>query len=80
MLARDLLAMTQEEYSRAFSKSPIKCATLRGLKRDAAVVLGNVRTVDDTDVLSQALDDPEPLAREHATWALVRLRHSGMVW
>ena len=41
-LARDLLAMTQEEFSVAFKGSPMKRAKLRGLKRNAAVVLGNV--------------------------------------
>jgi hypothetical protein len=25
------------------------------------------------DVLTSALDDPEPLVREHAAWALARL-------
>ena len=73
-LARDLLAMTQEEFSAAFRGSPMKRARLRGLKRNAAVVLGNVGTADDADVLTRALDDVEPLVREHASWALERLR------
>jgi epoxyqueuosine reductase len=51
----------------------MKRAKLRGLKRNAAVVLGNVGTMDDVEVLTWALDDPEPLVREHAAWALVRL-------
>lgn len=41
-LARDLLAMTQEEFSTVFKGSAMKRAKLRGLKRNAAVVLGNV--------------------------------------
>jgi len=73
-LARDVLGMTQEEFSRAFKGSPMKRAKLRGLKRNAAVVLGNVGTGDDADVLTHALDDPEPLVREHAAWALARLQ------
>ncbi len=73
-LARDILQMTQEEFSRAFKGSPMKRAKLRGLKRNAAVVLGNVGTVDDAEMLTRALDDAEPLVREHAAWALERLR------
>jgi epoxyqueuosine reductase len=73
-LARELLAMTQEEFSAAFKHSPMKRAKLRGLKRNAAVVLGNVGTDDDVDVLTRALGDPEPLVREHAAWALKRLQ------
>ncbi len=72
-LARDLLSMSPEEFSRAFSKSPMKRAKLRGLKRNAAVVLGNISTPDDVDVLTRALDDPEPLVREHAAWSVARL-------
>lgn len=77
-LARELLAMSLEEFRVGFKGSPMKRAKLRGLKRNAAVVLGNVRTasqmekVEDVQVLTRALDDPEPLVREHASWALRR--------
>jgi hypothetical protein len=56
-------------------------ATLRGMQRDAAVVLddpspgsGQAALAEDVDVLEHALDDPEPLVREHAASALARLR------
>ena len=65
--------MTQPEFSAAFKGSPMKRAKLRGLKRNAAVVLGNVGTVEDLPALQQALDDPEPLVREHAAWAPERI-------
>jgi len=52
----------------------MKRATLRGLKRNAAVVLGNVGAIEGADVLTRALDDAEPLVREHAAWTLGRLR------
>lgn len=46
-LARELLAMSQEEFSAMFKNSPMKRAKLRGLKRNAAVVLGNIGARDD---------------------------------
>jgi HEAT repeat protein len=55
----------------------MKRAKLRGLKRNAAVVLGNVGTRDDVEVLSRSLDDSEPLVREHADWALGRAGFAG---
>ena len=67
--------MTQAEFSAAFKSSPMKRAKLRGLQRNAAVVLGNVGMREDADVLTRALDDPEPLVRNHAAWALARLKH-----
>ena len=42
-LARDILALDQEAFSAAFRKSPMKRAKLRGLQRNAAVVLNNVQ-------------------------------------
>ena len=50
--------MSQEEFSVAFKNSPMKRAKLRALKRNAAVVLGNLGTVKDIAVLTQALEDP----------------------
>ena len=75
-LARELLGMTQDEFSRGFKGSPMKRAKLRGLKRNAAVALGNIGNPEDADVLARALDDPEPNVREHAAWALARIRGS----
>ena len=72
-IARALLAMSREEFSAAFKGSPMKRAKLRGLKRNAAVVLGNVGSDEDVPVLVAALGDSEPLARAHAAWALGRI-------
>jgi epoxyqueuosine reductase len=33
----------------------------------------NVGTHEDADVLTRALNDAEPLVREHAAWALAQL-------
>ncbi|MDQ2765635.1 MAG: tRNA epoxyqueuosine(34) reductase QueG [Gemmatimonadota bacterium] len=44
-LARELVAMTQEEFSEKFRGSPMKRAKLRGLKRNAMVVLETRRVV-----------------------------------
>ena len=73
-LAHELVAMTQEEFSRAFKSSPMKRAKLRGLKRNAAVALGNVGAADDVPALEAALSHDEPLVREHAASALAQLR------
>jgi epoxyqueuosine reductase len=72
-LARDILAMDVGAYRAAFRGSAMKRAKLPMLKRNAAVVLGNVGTAEDVDVLTRALDGGEPLVREHATWALARI-------
>ena len=60
-LARDLLVMTQEEFSAAFKGSPMKRAKLRGLKRNAAVVLGNIGDPSDAPALDLLRADADPL-------------------
>ncbi|MDB4912523.1 MAG: hypothetical protein JWM95_167 [Gemmatimonadetes bacterium] len=60
-LARELLAMTQDEFSVAFKGSPMKRAKLWGPKRNAAIVLGNIGDERDVDILIRALDEREPL-------------------
>lgn len=72
-LAREILAMDDEAFRTAFAGSPMKRAKLRGLKRNAAVVLGNVGTSDDVPALVAASEHPEPLVRRHAAWALQRV-------
>ena len=69
-LAREVLAMDVDAYRAAYKGSPMKRAKLPAMQRNAAVVLGNVGTAEDVDVLTRALDDAEPLGREHAAWAL----------
>jgi epoxyqueuosine reductase QueG len=44
-LAREILAMSDEDFRTAFKGSPMKRAKLRGLKRNAVVVLGNIAAV-----------------------------------
>jgi epoxyqueuosine reductase len=72
--ARDILAMTQEEFSAAFKGSPMKRAKLRGLKRNSAVILGNIGNPADVFILESAKRDADSLVREHAAWALRSLR------
>ena len=46
-LACELLWMSDEDFRIAFKGSPMKRAKLRGLRRNAAVVLGNIRAGAD---------------------------------
>jgi len=48
-LAHDIRAMDDESFRTAFRKSAMKRAKLRGLKRNAAVVLRNISATEDTN-------------------------------
>jgi epoxyqueuosine reductase len=78
-LAREFLAMSPSEFSEAFRGSPMKRAKLRGLKRNAAVVLGNAGDPSALPSLTAALSDVEPLVRAHAAWALGQIGADAVV-
>jgi epoxyqueuosine reductase len=65
-----LLSLTAEEFRRRFHNSPIRRAKRRGLLRNAAVALGNLKSRAAVPALVRALDDEEALVRGHVAWAL----------
>jgi hypothetical protein len=65
--------MSNEEFRIAVTGSPRTRAKLRGLKRNAAAVVGDTGSAEAVDVLLDELDDAEPLARANAAWALGRI-------
>jgi epoxyqueuosine reductase len=77
--ARDLPALrewpglTEAEYRERLRGSPLRRARRRGLRRNAAVALGNARDPEAGPALAAALGDPDPEVRLHAAWALGRL-------
>ena len=73
MALRDYLAMSQEDFSRAFKGSPVKRTKRRGLLRNVCVALGNVGTTADLPALEQAAAQEEELIAEHARWAIARI-------
>lgn len=62
-LARDILAMSDEDFRDAFRGSPMKRAKLRGLKRNAAIVLGNVGTAEDVEAARRWTEQHHAVAR-----------------
>ena len=69
-----LLALPREEYVRRFRGSPMKRAKHEGLRRNAAVAMGNRGEERHVEPLERALaTDPDPTVRGHAAWALGRI-------
>jgi epoxyqueuosine reductase len=68
------LKLSPEQFNRKFKGSPVKRAKRRGYLRNVAVALGNLGDGQAIPALKEALsDEPEPLVRSHAAWALGRL-------
>jgi epoxyqueuosine reductase len=68
-----LLRLSDAEFRQRFRGSPVKRAKRRGLLRNVAVALGNLRDVRSLQALREAMADAEPLIRGHAAWALGRI-------
>jgi len=67
----DLLQLSEEEFNERFKHSPLKRAKRSGLVRNACVVAGNLKDERAVPLLSNLLlNDPDPIVREHAAWAL----------
>ncbi len=70
----DMLGMTGEAYAERYRGSAIKRAKAGGLRRNAAVALGNAGDRSAIPALKEALrNDPAPVVRSHAAWALAKL-------
>jgi epoxyqueuosine reductase len=69
----ELLALSEEEFRDRFRGTALMRARRRGLLRNAALVLGNTGGPAALSALRRALDDPEPLVRDAAAWAIARI-------
>jgi epoxyqueuosine reductase len=68
------LQLSPQEFNRKFKGTPLVRAKRRGYLRNLAVALGNAGDPAAVSVLAACLlDEPEPLVRAHAAWALGRL-------
>jgi epoxyqueuosine reductase len=68
------LALSDEQFSRKFIDSPVRRTRRGGYLRNVAVALGNLGFPAALPALAKALsDDPEPMVRSHAAWALGQL-------
>jgi epoxyqueuosine reductase len=69
----ELLTLDDAAFRARFRESALWRTRRAGLLRNVCIALGNVADRGSVPALAAALDDPEPLVRGHAAWALGRL-------
>ena len=76
----DVLALDEARYDAEWTGTAMRRATRSGLRRNAAVVLGNRRDPEALPALVAALGDADPVVRGHAAWAIGRIdaRHAAL--
>lgn len=68
-----VLELSEADYQEQWVGTAMRRATRSGLRRNAAVVLGNLGDTGAVPPLTRALVDADPIVRGHAAWALGRL-------
>jgi epoxyqueuosine reductase len=69
----ELLGLSDEEFRRRFRGTALWRTRRRGLLRNAALILGHRGDPAALPALRRALDDPQPVIREAAQWAIARI-------
>ncbi len=71
-----LLEMNDDELTAAISGTTLTRTRLRGLRRNAAIILGNSGSPRCVPVLQRWVAGPDPIVSEAALWALERIAES----
>ena len=71
--AAELLSVTEGEFRQRYRGTALFRTKRRGLLRNAAIVLGNCGDASALPALRRALEDPEPMVRDAAAWAIARI-------
>lgn len=71
---RDEMEISAQEFNQRFKGSPVKRAKRRGYLRNVAVALGNTGDKHALPVLQNAVNHEEPMVREHAKWAIEKIK------
>ena len=74
-LTEDLM-LTPQAFNQRFKRTPLQRPRRRGYLRNVAVALGNIGDRQALPVLQKALNDDEPMLREHAQWAMNKINRS----
>ncbi len=69
-----LASISEADFRRIFAHSPIKRVKYRGWLRNLCVAMGNSGDERFVPWLEQTAQHSDPVVREHAAWALKRLR------
>lgn len=70
----ELLGITEEEFRRRFRGTALLRSKRNGLRRNAAIVLGNHGRADSLPALQANADDPDEGVREAARWAIAQIQ------
>jgi epoxyqueuosine reductase len=71
----DFFALSGHQFERRFETTAFSRARRRGMARNAAIVMGNLRDPDHLSLLEMGISDPSWEVREASAWALGRFEN-----
>jgi epoxyqueuosine reductase len=71
-----LAQLTPQAFKARFRNTPLERSKRRGVLRNVCIAMGNSGSAAFIPLLEALADDEEALIREHAAWALARLRQT----
>jgi len=72
--AMQILSLSESDFISRFEKSPLGRPGWDGLRRNAAIVLGNACNAAAIPALTEFLNDPSSVVRDAVSWAIEKLR------
>jgi epoxyqueuosine reductase len=70
------LMLTPQGFNQKFKVNAVQRARRGGYLRNTAIALGNSGYTAGVPALEEALQNGEPLVRQHAEWALKQIRNN----
>ncbi len=70
----ELFFLSDDQFRQLFRSTPLWRPRRRGILRNAAIALGNQKSVEALPALGRGLNDPEPVVQEACAWALAQIR------
>ena len=71
-----ILGLDEQEFRAEFGHTPLARPGWEGLRRNAAIVLGNSGDPAFIPALTACLDDPSAIIRETTAWAIEKLNRA----
>ncbi len=69
-----LATISEEDFVQTFRGSPVRRAKRSGIRRNAIVAMGNSGRQQFLPLLEKLSGDDDPVVRQHATWAIKKLK------
>jgi epoxyqueuosine reductase len=74
----EILGLDEASFRARYSGTSLMRARYDGMRRNAAIVLGNRGDPAALPALRAAAEDADPMLREHALWAIARIENRGI--